>query len=133
MGIRLLGFLVGQKPSERFVSNRIICHVGFGQQPSIVLQVLTMDENVDACPLNHARLLNIGAFPTQSSMGHRCGPGDDNMRAASTTVVVNIAHTDRFFWKNSGRHRPEQIAASQTRPPLDRPAIKQTARRLRRS
>jgi DNA-binding transcriptional LysR family regulator len=95
MWICLLGFFVGQEPNEQIVSNRIICHVGFGQQSSIVFQVLTMDENVHACPLNHACILNVRALPnSQFTDRQRQGCDKDNMRAAYTTIVVNIAHTD---------------------------------------
>jgi hypothetical protein len=48
MGSRLLGFLVGQKPNNQFVSNRIIRHVGFSQQTPKMRDVLALNEAIHA-------------------------------------------------------------------------------------
>lgn len=42
--LRFSGCLFGQQPDKHLVSNRIIRHVRFGQQPSIVRQIFAVDE-----------------------------------------------------------------------------------------
>jgi hypothetical protein len=97
MGSRLLGFLVGQKPNNQFVSNRIIRHVGFSQQTPKMRDVLALNEAIHAD-------LELGlrrerAVPSVTGSCHRQGSDTANVSAADTGAVINVAHKVYLYFR----------------------------------